>query len=170
MKKILIAIMLLLPIAGFAHKDSMSTAIDKIIKEAKANSSIEGFDVLSLGPTELGLTRSITRLAAILDEDDDDIEQALMMLDGIKKMVIVDYEDASPKNKARFNEKIEHILANEELLMEAKDEEDIVRIYGTSDENGEEIRNFVLYCPEEGDLICISGKISLKDVAPLIND
>lgn len=163
--------LLLLPIAGFAQKDATSAAIDKIMKEADAYSGKPGFEVLSLGPAELGLTRSLAKLAARLDEDDDeDLEEALILLDGLKKILIVDYEDASARDKDSFNRKIRKILDPLDLLMEAKDEGETVKIYGKSSENGEEIRNFVLFCPEDGDLICIKGNLSLKDLESYIED
>lgn len=163
--------MLLLPIAGFARRDNMSEAINRIMKEAKACAHKDGFEVMTIGSTGMGLTRSLASLASRLDEDDDeDLAQSLAVLEGIEKLVIVDYEDARPRDKARFSETIEEILSGQEVLMESKDEGEITRIYGSSSENGEKIRNFVLFCPQEGSLICILGEISLADMATIMDN
>ena len=54
--------------------------------------------------------------------------------------------------------------------MEVKDESDTMQMYGIIDEDGESVRDFVLYTPADCALICIFGKVSMDAVAKIIKD
>ncbi len=83
---------------------------------------------------------------------------------GIKKMAIVDYEDASDKVRDAFNSRLERLLGSAELLMEMKDGDGGMKIYGIMDSECTQIRNFVMHAPGDGALICLCGTIQVDEI------
>jgi len=90
-------------------------------------------------------------------------------MDGVKKFVVVDYDDASQKVKDEFNAKVARILEKSEILMEAKDDGDLVKIYGNTSEGGKKVSDLVIYVPNDGALICISGTVDMDDINGIMN-
>lgn len=123
----------------------------------------EGFEVVHVSGIPFGLLRT---LAAFADADDQ-TEQALKSLKGIKSMLVVDYEDASLKLKQEFNTKAEKILSGMEMLMDAEDDGERVRMYGIVSEDGKTLSDYVIFCPDDGTLVCFSGKINMEEMMEL---
>lgn len=111
-----------------------------------------GFEVVTLGRVGMNMLRSAAILSGDLDRDE---REALKHLSGIKKIVAVDFDDASFTTRASFTEKLEKILAGMELLVEMRDDGDTVRIYGIDD--GSYIRDCVLYSTD-GELLYVQGQ------------
>lgn len=88
----------------------------------------------------------------------------------ILRLHVVDYEDCNEQVKTRFNAEVAKLLAGAELLMEVKDEEDTVKIYGEASDNGNVVKNCVLFVPEDGALICAFRSIPLKLLMKVFND
>ena len=101
-------------------------------------------------------------LSGELDEED---RAALKAFNGIKKLVIVDFESASDKVKKDFTRKLEKLLSKMELVMEAKDGGETMSIYGTDD--GDSIRDCILYS-SDGALIIAKGRINLDNIGELM--
>ena len=93
---------------------------------------------------------------------------ALAILNGINKVVVVTYEDATEAKQKEFNSKLSKLLNNAEKILEVKDEGDTVNIYGTSVNGGESIDDLMIFIPEDYTLICILGSISAERIADLI--
>lgn len=133
--------------------------IDNLVRQFKGQ---EGFEVVTLGRLGMSLMRTAVSLDKDLDRED---REALNAFKGIKKLTIVDFEDASPAQKARFCAKIENVLEDMELVMEAKDGEETLRIYGIED--GSRIRDCILYS-SDGALLFAAGSIDMDRIGELM--
>ena len=87
---------------------------------------------------------------------------------GISSMLVVSYEDCPDTIKEKFNSKMARELNGCEVLMEAKDSEDKVTIYGTSSGDGSRISDIIMFVPNDGALICFFGTINAEDLADLV--
>ncbi len=82
---------------------------------------------------------------------------------------MADYEDCSAEVKAKFNARMSKALDGVELLMEAKDDGELVRIYGYVDKDGTEIKDLVIFSPEEGELVCMFGTLRMEQLEGMVN-
>lgn len=123
-----------------------------------------GFEVVSVGKFWMGLTRIAAGLAVETEEE----RMALSILNNIDKIVVVEYEDASEAKRREFDSRLSGLLDRAEKIVEVKDEEDILYIYGTSVNDAESIDDLMIYIPEDCTLICILGSISAEKIADLI--
>jgi hypothetical protein len=57
-----------------------------------------------------------------------------------------------------------------EMLLEAKDGDDNMKIYGVVDEDGGKVSDFILHTPSDCAVICILGSISTEAIAKLALD
>ena len=123
-----------------------------------------GFEVVSVGKFWMGLSRIAAGLAVETEEE----RRALSILNNIDKIVVVEYEDASEAKRREFDSRLSGLLDRAEKIVEVKDEEDILYIYGTSVNDAESIDDLMIYIPEDCKLICILGSISAEKIADLI--
>lgn len=164
MKKIIFVVLSLWLAAssGIAGNRNVETRnIINIISEYK---HVPGVQVISVGKLGLGLAKVIANMSAETEED----RAALAILNGINKVVVVTYEDATEAKQKEFNSKLSKLLNNAEKILEVKDEGDTVNIYGTSVNGGESIDDLMIFIPEDYTLICILGSISAERIADLI--
>ena len=125
---------------------------------------VSGVQVISVGKLGLGLAKVVANLSAESEED----KAALAILNGINKVVVVNYEDATSGKQKELNSKLSKLFNSAEKIIEVKDEEDTVNIYGTSVNRGESIDDLMIFIPEDYTLICILGSISAERIADLI--
>ena len=161
MKKIFTLIILagLIPACCFAKSGSPRSKIMNAIEEYRG---CEGFDVLKLGSLGTAILKSFTHLALVADGMDDDSRMAFSLIDGVKSIAIADYDGCSAEDKTDFTATIERILRHYEPILEAKDDGDIVKIYGNMSDDGRYVKDFILYTPSDCALICIFGKVPLE--------
>lgn len=177
MKRILFAILLAaLTFTGCAGRSGKShdsvkqgelkSDIYSLLSEYKSQS---GFEMIRLGSFGTALMRSGLSLAAKTDEeaDDEDLHKALSVVKGVKGIAIVDYEDVKLTVRDEFNARLKAIFDRSELLMEAKDEDDDMLIYGSVSEDGGTLSDMVLYVPEDCALICLFGNIPSEAIAEI---
>lgn len=121
----------------------------------------EGFEVVSMG-------RFLISAAGIVAKAEADPEDraALNAFKGIKHLTIVDFEDASAADKNSFQKKLDGIFEKMELILEAKEDGDDVKIFGKAD--GEKLRDIIIYCKDEA-LICVNGCIDMDKIGALID-
>ena len=122
-----------------------------------------GFEVVDMGPVALGLIRAAAR-GEVKTEDD---RKALQVFKDIKRLTILDFSDADAARKEKFLRKAKRILADEEMLMEAKDDGETVRIYGLSNAAGDVLEDVILLAGDA--LISVRGKIRADLVGELVN-
>lgn len=165
MKKIIVSFMLSLAVlTGFAGEKNGRIEKERLISIVNDCSHMEGADVVKMGSFGTAAVKSLIRSAA----DEKDTKQILDLIKGIKRVAIVDYEDCTSSQKRNISRRIENALADSELLMEMKDGEDMMRMYGVLEEGSSTIRDFVLYTPGDCALICLFGKISMDAIKETI--
>lgn len=165
MKKLLLTLTILLGPAVFAVSmaqagnpaGKMQTLINTYRHE-------DGFDRVTVGPLGVALLKTVALADSDLDKEDREVLRAF---DKIKRISILDFEDAAASVKAKFVEKAQKILSGMELILEAKDDGDRLSIYGL--DKGDEIRDCILWDPD-GTLICIRGSVSLDKLMAAVNN
>lgn len=164
MKKIIIAFLLIsLSIIGFAQKNKGAVPKDRLMTLISEYSGKDGFDVVKIGSIGTSAMKTVLKLSAA-KENDEDARKMAELMKGIKKMAIVDYESCNSGTRDTFNAKLEKILDSSELLMEMKDGDDIMKIYGIVDKDGTTLHDFVMYAPQDCALICMFGSIPMETV------
>lgn len=153
---------LTLLLALFAVCGAWAGTPDKIGGIVKQYSGREGFEVMNLGRFLLGTFRAAALLDSDLDEED---RAALNAFSGIKRLVIVDFEEASEADKTSFRRKVEKVLDKMELIMETKDSGETIRIYGIEEDNN--LKDVILY-GSDGTLLSVSGSIGLEHIGELM--
>ena len=121
-----------------------------------------GFEIVDMGPLALGLIRAAARTEAKNDDD----RNALQVFKDIKRLTVLDFSDADAAHKEKFLRKAKRILADEEMLMEAKDDGETVRIYGLSNV-GDILEDVIILAGDA--LISVHGKIRADLVGELVN-
>ena len=163
MKKIIFVTLSLL-ITSFvsiaANRNIDTKNIVSIISDYK---DVSGVEVISVGKLGLGLTKIITNLSAESKED----KAILALLNGINKLLLVNYEDAALAKRKELNSRLSELFDNAEKILEFKDEEETVNIYGTSANEGKSIHNLMIFIPEDYTLICALGSIRAEKIADL---
>ena len=123
-----------------------------------------GFEVVDMGPVALGLIRAAAR-GEVKTEDD---RKALQVFKDIKRLTILDFSDAEASRKEKFLRKAKRVLADEEMLLEAKDGGETVRVYGLSNAAGDILEDIVLLADDA--IISVRGKIRADLIGELVNE
>lgn len=164
MKKIIIVILSIWLTASVSIAGNRNADTKNVINAISEYKQASGVDVISIGKLGLGLAKVVANLSAESKEE----KAALSILNGINKVVVVDYEDAAEATRIELNSKLSDIFGKTEKILEVKDEEDTLNIYGTSGKGGESIDDLMIFVPEDYTLICILGSISAERIADLI--
>lgn len=159
MKKALLTVIIALA-AGLSVWAGKPAKVYNLVNQYKHN---EGFEVVSLGRLGTTLLKGVISLSA--SEMDAEDKAALKVFTDIKRVVIVDFEDVQPSVKEHFSRKVEKILDDMELILEASEDGDRVRIYGVED--GSRVKDCILYS-SDGALIITEGGIDFDKVARLM--
>lgn len=133
-----------------------------LVQDVKPYDGVELVKVGSLGTAAI---KALVKLGAVID--DEDARNALDIIKGLNKVVILDYEDCDDAVKAKITAKATKALAGSDLLMEVKDGKDHMQMYGVVDGEGSEVRDFVMYDSEGCALICLFGRINVDTVMKL---
>lgn len=153
--------MLVLPVVACAQVSK-----SRVVNLVQAYRGCPGFEVVNVGPLGLSLMKALARVSGETEEDED-LALVLQAADGLRGVAIVDYSEASDRDKRKFSEKAAKLFMESEKLVEIKDEGERVLMYGTSDESGKVISDFVLFAPDECALICLFGDIPVETVMKL---
>lgn len=159
MKKILITLMMLLSLGTVALAGEPNRQLRNLVSDYRGT---QGFDVVDLGGVSLSLLKAAAKTAAKTPED----REALRLFNGLKRLTIVDFSEAEPEVKDKFLRKVNRILRSGEMLLEAKDGGETVRIYGTSSDDGNLLEDVALLAGEA--LIFVRGSIRADQVAALM--
>ena len=87
---------------------------------------------------------------------------------GLKKLTVLEYDDAAPEVKARLSTRIAQALDGSELLMEAKDGGSALQVFGVVDDANALVRDFVVHAPNDCALICLFGSMSMDTLSKLM--
>ena len=159
MKKILITLLMLLSLGTAALAGEPNRQLRNLVSDYRGT---EGFDVVDIGGIGLSLLKATAKSAAKTPED----REALNLFNGLKRLTVVDFSDAAPEIKDKFLRKVSRILQSSEMLLEAKDGDETVRIYGTSSDDGNLLEDIALIAGDA--LIFVRGAIRGDQVAALI--
>lgn len=164
MKKIILVILTIGAAMLTCFADGRNTNTQNIISAISEHSHDSGFEVISIGKFGLGLAKIVANLSVETEEE----KAALALINDINKVVVVNYKDASETIRQTFSSKLSDLFSRSEKIMEVKDDEDTVNIYGTSVNGGESIDDLMFFIPADCTLICILGSISSERMADLI--
>jgi hypothetical protein len=159
MKKILITLCMALSLATAARTSAQPAQIRTLITEFRGE---PGVDVVDLGSVALGLLRATLRTQAENEQD----QQAIDLLRSIKRLTILDCSGAAQNVKDRFFRKAKRALEDQEMLMEAKDGDETVRVFGQSSSDGNILQDIFILADDT--LISIKGTIRMDQVNALI--
>ena len=169
MKKIFIAIAAAaLCLSVCTEASARNIPRQRIVNAVNGFRSTDGFEVVNIGRFGTWLISTAAHLSGEAAVDAETAE-AVKILDGIKRLLVVDYEEASERESRIFSNRISSALKGCDLLMSANDEESSVNIYGTVDTDGRQVRDLVVFTPDDGALVCVFGSFSMDDVARLAN-
>ena len=158
MKKFLLILTLLIPLAATAAQPSRSVSRTEIASIISDFRRYDGVEVVKLGRLATGALKGVVGVAGMSDPD---TRELLQMIQGLKGLTILEYEDAPSDIRYRLDRRIERALQKSELLMEAKDDGSLMRMFGVVDDVAGTVRDFVIYVPDSSSLICLFGKMSL---------
>ena len=159
MKKLLITLWMVLTLSTIAWAGIQNNQLRSLVSSYKGRA---GFEIVDIGGLGLRLLKGAARSAAETPED----REALKLFDGLKRLTIVDFSDAAAGDRDRFLSKARKILAGGEMLMEAKDGEETVRIYGNTSADGSLLQDISILAGDA--LIFIRGSIQTDQVEALI--
>lgn len=164
---LIIIIAIALPLSLQAAGSGKSIPSGKISSLISEYSDCKGVEVVNIGSIALGALRVIARIS---EAEDRDAKEALEMIRGLKRLSVFDYEDCPEHQKSQITKKLNRILSNCEVLVEARDEGDRVTIYGSLDEKSELIRDCIIYTPSDCTLICLFGDFSMDSIAKIASN
>ena len=164
MKRIIFVILSLWLTAFVSFAANRNIDTRNIISTISEYKHVSGVHVISVGRLGLGLAKMVANLSAESEEE----RAALEILNGINKEVVVNYEEATAAKQKELNSKLSRLLNKAEKILEVKDEEDTVNIYGTSVNGGESVDDLMIFIPEDYTLICVLGSISAERIADII--
>ena len=140
--------------------------IKSIVKDFKRYDDFEG---ISLGKFMMRLIKGAAKMAPEDMNDDDlkEMDKAFKLMESLDGLIAADYEDCSEAVKEKFNARMAKALDGVELLMEEKDEEDHVYIYGYVSKDGTEVKDLVIFSPSEGNFMCLLGTLKMEYLGEL---
>ena len=159
MKKLLITLLMLLSLGTAARAGEQNPQLRNLVSSYKGT---EGFEIVDIGGLGMSLLKAAARTAAETEED----REALKLFNNLRRLTIVDFSDAPSHTKEKFLRKVNRILSDEEMLLEAKDSGETVRIYGTSSEDGTVLEDIILLA--EDALISLRGTIRTDQIEALM--
>ena len=157
-------IFVLLMLAVSISCNAQPNVSSKIISIVNEYESEPGCDVVSVGRLGLDMIKIIAKLSADSKEDKD----VLSVFDGINKILVVDYEEMEVSKRQVINSRLTNVLDRAEKILEVKDEEDTLLVYGTTGKDGDSLKDVIVYIPEDGALICFWGSVDFDKIADLI--
>ena len=159
MKKILITLCMVLSLTTAAWAGDQSGQFRTLVNEYRYEPGVE---VVDLGGIALGLLRTALRTQAGNKQD----QKALDVLRGIKRLTVLDFSEADLPVKERFFRKATRILSDEDLLLEARDGGETVRVFGMSSDDGNILQDIIVLADDT--LISVKGKIRMDQIGELI--
>lgn len=161
-KAIIVLAFLLVPVMTFALVPGGKISKVKVSSLVSQYRGKQGVEVIEIGRLGTALLKGV---AAMADGNDKDTREALTALKGIKGLTIISYEDAEAVLKQKINGKVEKMLKGVELLMEAKDDGETMRIYGTFNEKTGKVSDVGIFSPTDGTFIFLTGSFNLEDIS-----
>ena len=160
MKKILLTLCMVLCLVPTAWAGNPAGKLRTLVNEFRNE---PGFEMVDMGPVALGLIRAAARGEVKTEED----RKALQIFKDIKHLTVLDFSDAEASRKEKFLRKATRVLSGEEVLLEAKDDGETVRVYGMSNAAGDILEDIIILAGDA--LISVRGKIRADLIGELVN-
>lgn len=144
-------------------KSEVNQALSKAFSEFR---QYKGAKVMELG-NAANLIKGFASLAG--EQIDDDTKKAMDALKDVDELSVVTFEGCSDEDKKAITDKLDIIFEKAEVLMEANDDGEAVRIFGTSKEGTNLVNDVIVYIPTSCTVVCLFGSISLEDLTQMIN-
>ena len=168
MRKMVVVMLLILASAAvFAKSGENAVRQEKLLELISEYSEKKNFNVIRISSFSASAIKGVVREASAFDGDKD-LKDTLEVIKGIRGGVIVKYGDCSEAVRRGFDRRLGELLENCDVLFEAKDGEDMIRMYGVIDENAEDVKDFILYIPSDAALVCLFGSIKLDALAKIV--
>lgn len=168
MRKMVVVMLLILASAAvFAKSGENAVRQEKLLELISEYSEKKNFNVIRISSFGASAIKGVLRAASAFDGDKD-LKDTLEVIKGIRGGVIVKYGDCSEAVRRGFDRRLGELLENCDVLFEAKDGKDMIRMYGVIDENAEDVKDFILYIPSDAALVCLFGTIKLDAVAKIV--
>lgn len=161
MKRFIFALMMLAATISCAAESKTVNSVISIVNEYSSDPDI---DVISIGKLGIDIVTVLGKLSVETKEEKD----VVALLSGFSKILVADYEDAEISKRQEINSKLTKALEGAEKIIEVKDEEDTVLVYGTSVNDGEKLEDIIIYIPEDCALICFVGSIDFDKLTDLV--
>lgn len=164
MRKVLIFITLALFVASpcLSARSVRKAAVQSVITQYKGQ---DGVEVVSIGPLMMKVLVSAAKNEAKTQED----REAVDLLREIRKMLAMNYNEASEDLRAQISRDLASALRNADKLMEAKgDNGEMMQVYGSTDRDGQILKDVVLFAPESATILCIFGTFAIDQLGRLI--
>lgn len=166
MNKVLLFLTLaLLPLAASAARPSRTVSKTELASIVSEFRGYDGVEVVRLNRLTTGVVKGFIRMAAASDPD---AREAVELMRGLKRLTVLEYEDAAPGIRNRINTRIAQALDGSELLMEAKDGSSALQVFGIVDDANGLVRDFVVHAPNDCALICLFGSMSMDTLTKLM--
>ncbi len=166
MKKLLVLLLLVtLPLAAFAGRPAKrinNARLSALIAECR---QYDGAEVITIGGFGTSLIKGAVRLSA---GNDPEARAALRLFSGVRSFGALEFSDCSEAARERISEKIERLLARSEMLVEVKEDDTHMCVYGLLDEASATVRDIVLYDAEDCVFVYAKGSVSMEVVGELM--
>ena len=155
----------LLPLAASAARPSRTVSKTELASIVSEFRGYDGVEVVRLNRLTTGVVKGFIRMAA---KSDPDAREAFGLMRGLKRLTVLEYDEAAPEIRNRINTRIAQALDGSELLMEAKDGDSALQIFGIVDDANGLVRDFVVHAPNDCALICLFGSMSMDSLTKLM--
>ena len=166
MKKLLVLLLLVtLPLATFAGRPAKrinNARLSALIAECR---QYDGAEVITIGGFGTSLIKGAVRLSA---GNDPEARAALRLFSGVRSFGALEFSDCSEAARERISEKIERLLARSEMLVEVKEDDTHMCVYGLLDDASATVRDIVLYDAEDCVFVYAKGSVSMEVVGELM--
>ncbi|GEM_PF-1365332 len=143
---------------------SQDRQLAELVNDFRGN---EEFRVVNLGGLATSILKGTAGIAGKYS-DDPQVTNVLKSINDVQGLNVVTYGDCEDSLKAAFNARLSGILNDDNLVMEAKDGEDVVKIYGFEDKSKDgALKDIVISVPSEGVLLCIKGSVDFNKLVEL---
>ena len=161
MKRFIYSLMMLAAAISCAAETKTVTSVISIVNEYNSDPDI---DVISIGKLGIDIVTVLGKLSVDTKEEKD----VVALLSGFNKILVADYEGAEISKRQVINSKLTKALDGAEKIIEVKDEEDTVLVYGNSVNDGEKLEDIIIYIPNDCALICFVGSIDFDKLTELV--
>lgn len=159
LKYIIIVAMLSVTACNVAGRNVKVVDNRKIPAFVQKYKGTEGVEIVELGAVGTSFVKGLIR-HGVASSGDANAKALVEMIKGVKALSVMDFDDCAESVRARINDDISGVLKADNLLMEVRDENDVLGVYATLSEDGGTLSDIVIYCPNDCALICLSGRVS----------